>query len=358
MSQRHPTLSFLAALLTLVTAAPLTAADSPAETRAAFLQVLGPQRAPLAVEFSPHPKTDPKTGFSEQTFSFTSGTGQRVPALLVKPTVPTTASAAAPARRPVVIVLHGTGGNKEGQLGLLRELAGDGFIAVAFDAPYHGERAPGAKGVDYTDAILRAYRAPEPHEHPFYYDTVPEIMRLIDHLVTRDDVDPARIGGIGFSKGGTELYLAAAVDPRLIAVVPCIGVQSFRWAMENDSWHSRIGTIQAAFDAAAKDAGVAPDAKFLKTFYERTNPGIVDRFDGPAMVPLIAPRALLVINGDSDPRTPQPGLKLCINATRAVYHAARADDKFTFLLQPNTAHKVNPDSIVTARQWFVKQLKP
>lgn len=353
MNRRRPSLAILAFLL--VSAVRL-AADTPAETRAAFLKLVDRPRVPLLSKSmpAPPPSGGDKTALHEIAFSFAADPGALVPALIVKPVAPT------PARRPVVIVLHGTGGNKEGQLGLLRELAGDGFFAVAFDAPFHGARttAGKAKGVDYTDAILRAYRAEEPHDHPFYYDTVHEVMRLIDHLVLRDDVDPARIGGIGFSKGGTELYLAAAIDPRLVAVVPCIGVQSFRWAMENDSWQSRIGTIQAAFDAAAKDAGVAPDAAFLRRFYARTNPGIVDRFDGPVMVPLIAPRALLVINGDSDPRTPQPGLKLCIDATRAAYHAAGADDKFTFLLQPKTAHKVNPESVVTARQWLVKQLKP
>jgi dienelactone hydrolase len=353
MCQRHPSLALFAFLL--VSAIRIVAADSPAETRAAFLKLIERPRVPLAVEITPTPFALPpgaQPAFLEYGFSYASEAGQRVPALLIKP-------AARPSeRRPVVIVLHGTGGNKEGQLPLLRELAAMGFLAVAFDAPYHGARTTKAKGLDYTDAILRAYRSEEPHDHPFYYDTVRDLMRLVDYLVTREDVDPARIGGIGLSKGGTELYLAAAVDPRLAAVVPCIGVQSFRWALENDSWHSRIGTIQEAFDAAAKDAGVAPDAAFLKRFYARTNPGIVDRFDGPAMVPLIAPRALLVVNGDSDPRTPQPGLKLCIDAIRAAYRTAGADDKFTFLLQPHTAHKVNPETMVTAREWLARQLRP
>ena len=38
------------------------------------------------------------------------------------------------------------------------------------------------------------------------------MLRLLDHLGTRPDVDPARIGVIGNSKGGTEAYLAAAAD--------------------------------------------------------------------------------------------------------------------------------------------------
>ena len=104
--------------------------------------------------------------------------------------------------------------------------------------------------------------------------------------------------------------------------MPCIGVQSFRWALDNNCWQGRVGTIQAAFDAAAKDAGVAkPDAKFVKNFYARVVPGIDGEFDGPKMLPLIAPRPLLVINGDSDEHTPLPGVEECVAAAKQAYVA-------------------------------------
>ena len=106
-------------------------------------------------------------------------------------------------RRPVVVALHGTGGNKESQLTLLKELAGLGFIGVAIDGRYHGERARVGKGsAEYNEAILRAYR--NGREHPFLYDTVWDVLRLIDYLETRADVDTERVGLIGFSKGGME----------------------------------------------------------------------------------------------------------------------------------------------------------
>ncbi len=328
----------------------LVAGDSPAATRAAFLTLIASPPVPLAPEVSPGTETD---GLVQIGISYAADADQRVPAILVKP------AAAPAARRPVVISLHGTGGNKEGQVTLLRQFATAGFIAVAIDGRYHGARAKTPKTTaDYTDALLRAYRAEEPHEHPFYYDTVRDVMRLIDYLVTRDDVDPARIGVIGFSKGGTEAYLAAAADPRIAATVACIGVQSFRWALENNSWQSRIGTIQAAVDTAAHDAGVPVDAAFIRRFYARVVPGITDRFDGPAMLPLIAPRPLLAINGELDPRTPPPGLELCAAAGRAAYAAAGAGENFTLTVQPNTGHKVNPESLVAARAWLAQHLKP
>ena len=336
------------AALSLIIAGGLDAAAG--DSRAAFLKLIDRPRVELAATTAAPVSRD---GLTEIAFAFATEAGQRVPGILVK-------TSASEGRRPVVIALHGTGGNKEGQRPLLAELAGDGFVAVAIDGRYHGERTQAgkaAKSAEYVDAILRAFRTGQ--EHPFFFDTAWDVMRLIDYLQTRDDVDPARIGVIGFSKGGIETYLAAAIDPRIAVAVPCIGVQSFRWAIENDAWQSRIGTVQAAFNAAAKDRGVEkPGADFVRTFYDRVAPGIHGEFDGPAMLPLIAPRPLLSINGEVDPRTPMPGLKLCADSARAAYRAAGAEDSFVLHIQPNTGHKVLPESVVMARQWFVRWLKP
>jgi len=315
-------------------------------TRAEFLHLIDRPRVPLAPAESPAAAE----GVEEIRFSYAADANQRVPGILLR------ASPAPSRRRPVVIALHGTGGNKEGQLPLLRRLAGLGFIAIAIDGRYHGERAGGSGRAAYNDAILRAWRTG--HEHPFLYDTVWDILRLLDYLETRADVDAARIGAIGFSKGGMELYLAAAIDPRIRVAVPCIGVQSFRWALDHDSWHSRIGTIQAAVNGAARDEGAQVDAAFIQRFYDRVVPGVDGRFDGPAMLPLIAPRPLLTINGDSDPRTPRPGLDLCLDAASRAYAHAGASDRFRTVIEPDTAHKVTPAALDTALEWFQRWLRP
>jgi len=350
-----PPLPRLAAGFALAFLGAAAALAAPAgDTRAAFLRLLDRPRVPLAATVQPAVAAD---GLSEQAFSYAADGRNRVPGLLLKSTTATPTAA----RRPVVINLHGTGGSKEGQRKLLQELARAGFIAVAIDGRHHGERAPGgkaAKSTAYVDAIRRAWFEPG-REYPFFFDTAWDVMRLIDWLVTRADVDPRRIGTWGFSKGGIEAYLAAAADPRIYATVSCIGVQSFRWALEHDSWQSRIGTVQAAFDTAAKEAGVsAPDAAFVRAFYDRVAPGIYGDFDGPAMLPLIAPRPFLAINGEIDARTPLPGLQLCADAARAAYRARGAEAAFTLVVQPATGHKVNPDSMKLAQAWLVQQLKP
>ncbi len=317
-------------------------------TRVAFLKLIDRPRVPLEPVVKELGEID---GLAQTHFTFVADAEQRVPGTLLK-------QSKSAGRRPVVIALHGTGGNKESQLPLLKELAGLGFIGVAIDGRYHGERTRAGKGsVEYNDAILRAYRIGK--EHPFLYDTVWDVLRLIDYLETRADVDAKRIGLIGFSKGGMETYLASAVDQRVAVAVPCIGVQSFRWALENNAWKSRVETFQAALNSAAKDAGVAEiDADFVRKFYDRVVPGIYKEFDGPEMLPLIASRPLLVINGDSDLRTPMPGVMECAKHTRQAYANARAEEMFQLLIQEKTGHAVTPAARQTAIAWFVKWLKP
>jgi hypothetical protein len=139
------------------------------------------------------------------------------------------------------------------------------------------------------------------------------------------------------------------VDPRIAVAVPCLGVQSFRWALAHNDWQAHIGTIQPAFDMIAKDAGKAtPDAAFVKIFYNRVV---------PEMLPLIAPRPLLVIGSDSEKNCPLPVVMEWVNTAQAVYRADHVADHFRVIIQKNTGHQVLPDSERAAIDWLVNWLK-
>jgi dienelactone hydrolase len=320
-----------------------------ASLRADFLQLLERPRVPLAPSA---PVQSVENGYAREGLSVASEAAERVPLVIVR-------REGAAGRRPVVIGLHGTGGSKDSMRSLLERYAAAGFVGVAMDARHHGERAVPIPGLSnpYESAMLRAYRTGE--GRPYLYDTVWDVMRLVDYLVTRADVDPSRIGVIGNSKGGTEAYLAAAADPRIAAVIPLIGVQSFGWSLRHASgWEARVWTFRAAVEAAAADTGEAVNSAFVRKFYDRITPGLRDRFDGPAMLPLIAPRALLVINGDSDPRSPLGGVKEAVAAAEAAYAAANARDRFSFLLQTDAAHEVTAAAHDAALQWMTRWLSP
>jgi dienelactone hydrolase len=326
----------------------LTAARAlAADPRADFLKLIDRGRVPLDAK----QEADASVADGSQIrFSFAAEADQRVPGILIKP-------AGATGRRPVVIVLHGTGGTAQGMLPLMKKFVARGMTAVAIDGRHHGARTPAGKGsAAYNDAIVKAWKNPG-SAHPFFFDTVWDVMRLVDYLQTRDDIDASHIGLIGISKGGIETYLSAAVDPRIAAAVPCIGVQSFAWALDNDKWQPRIGTIKPAFDAIAKLAGVEkPDTAFVRAFYAKVSPGIDGEFDAPSMLPLIAPRPLMTINGEIDDRTPPPGLKLCTDAALQAYRAAGAEDRLKVVIEPRTGHKVTSESEIMAVDFLAQWL--
>src|SRR5437762_4251359 len=105
--------------------------DQIANTRQAFLKLIDRPRVPLNASVDKRSVSD---GIVTELISFATQAADRVPTLLVKQD---TVMRAAPA----VIVLHGTGGSKEGMMSRLRALASRGFVAVAIDGRYHGERA-------------------------------------------------------------------------------------------------------------------------------------------------------------------------------------------------------------------------
>jgi hypothetical protein len=312
-----------------------------------FLKLIDRPRVPLAPEVTNLGATD---GLERFHFTFATDSSQRVPGILIKPK--SYPSGAATERRPVVICLHGTAGSKEECVPELQHLADKGFLGVAIDGRYHGERT---KLGSYDDAILRAYRTGQ--EHPFLYDEVWDVMRLIDYLDTWPDVQPAAIGLIGYSKGGMEAYLAAAVDPRIRVVVSGLGVESFGWALDHGGWSARTDSFKPAVKGAARDAGVwFIRASFVRQFYDRVAPGIYSEFDGPSMLPLIAPRPLLAINGALDSKTPRPGVMECIASAKKAYAAAGAADRAQFIIEENIGHSVTAEAEKTALEWLERWL--
>ena len=162
---------------------------------------------------------------------------------------------------------------------------------------------------------------------------------------------------IGFSMGGIETWLAAAVDDRVKVAVPAISVQSFRWSLDNDAWQGRARTIQTAHDAAAKDLG-APrvDARVCRELWNKLIPGMLDPFDCPSMIRLFAGRPLLILNGDRDPNCPLVGAKIAFAAAQDAYRQAGASEKLKILVAPDTGHKVTGEQRQAALDWLAKWL--
>jgi fermentation-respiration switch protein FrsA (DUF1100 family) len=108
-------------------------------------------------------------------------------------------------------------------------------------------------------------------------------------------------------------------------------------------------------------------AETARFAYSRIAPGLADALDGPRTMPLIAPRPLLVLNGELDPRCPLGGLERVVRATRAAYDEAEgggeegdraAASAFHAFARVGAAHECGEEMLATLASWLDATLDP
>jgi cephalosporin-C deacetylase-like acetyl esterase len=113
-------------------------------------------------------------------------------------------------------------------------LAQADFITLAIDPPGQGERLQfideqtGLQRVqwgttEHTYAGMQYYMAGMSIARHFVWDGI----RGVDYLITRPEVDPARIGLTGNSGGGTQSCYLMMAEPRFAAAMPCTFVMDY-----------------------------------------------------------------------------------------------------------------------------------
>lgn len=142
-----------------------------------------------------------------------------------------------------------------------------------------------------------------------------DLVRAVDYLETRPDVDASRIGCFGISIGGTQTWLLAAVDERVKAAVPVVGVASYRAIIEGIRDESIDSTYMSCLDS--------------HTIYYYP-PGLLQVGDQADFLALIAPRPLLILAMSADNCFPQAGVEETSQALRQVYTAMGAGDRFDY----------------------------
>ncbi|XP_057477422.1 uncharacterized protein LOC130765096 [Actinidia eriantha] len=257
-------------------------------------------------------------------------------------------------KRPAVVFLHSTNKCKEWLRPLLEAYASRGYVAVAIDSRYHGERA--SSKTTYRDALVSSWKNGD--TMPFLFDTAWDLIKLADHLTQREDIDPLRIGITGESLGGMHAWFAASADTRYAVAAPIIGVQGFRWAIDHDKWQGRVDSIKAVFEEARIDLGKNEiDKEVVEKVWDRIAPGLASQFDSPYTIPIIAPRPLLILNGEKDPRCPIGGLEIPISRACKAYEEARCLDSFKVIEEPGIGHQMTSLMVKEASDWFDKFLK-
>lgn len=113
---------------------------------------------------------------------------------------------------PAIVTIPGYGGTQQGVM-LSECLRGYAILQVY---PRSQGESEALWKIDGPDKLT--WHSAQP-EGAYYQGAYADVIRGIDYLVSRDDIDPARIALVGTSQGGGMALAVAALDPRVKAVV-------------------------------------------------------------------------------------------------------------------------------------------
>jgi dienelactone hydrolase len=220
-----------------------------------------PEPCPLEPEIL---GTLPRDGYAIERLTFSSRPGVRVTANLYRPDP-------VRGRYPAVLSVHGHWSwarmdpHVQPRCITLAKL---GYVVLCVDAFGAGERAIEPGPGTYHGALVGASLWPV--GTPLIGLQVYDNRRAVDYLVSRLEVDPARLAITGASGGGNQTLYAGATDERLAAVIPVCG----------------IGTYKAYLSAACCVCEV--------------NTGGITYATTGDLLAMVAPRALLVVSATRD----------------------------------------------------------
>ena len=203
MSTRSIVAIVIAMFAAIDPAFPADKAEPAGQTKAPFRSdhaaLLAPEEKPM----------DGGEKFTKLLVTFNGIAGDRVPGHLY---LPKTSSG----RRSAVLVQHGIGDKKRATyiVATCERLAALGVIALAIDAPNRGDRAAKDQpGISFLNPAS---------VQKWFQQHCGDYSRALDYLATRADVDPERLGYVGFSWGAITGITFAAHDER-VRVMTSIG---------------------------------------------------------------------------------------------------------------------------------------
>ncbi|MCA9417774.1 MAG: hypothetical protein KC917_15965 [Candidatus Omnitrophica bacterium] len=231
------------------------------------------------------------------------------------------------------------------------DLVRRGYVVIAIDMFYWGERRTDFRLVDY----LRGKLEHEPGSPEDVRDhnrlaaqhiealaraihltgnTWPGIMfwddiRTVDYLATRPEVDPDRIACMGLSVGGFRSDYLVALDPRIKVSIPVCWMTAYRDCIPQNVYNT-VGWMKLI-------------------------PGIHKLMDLPDMMALAIPRPLMIIEGRQDGLFPRDGVKHAFEKIAKAYEKAGYGDRFS-PRSYDTPHQFNLEMQADAFDFLEKWL--
>ena len=218
---------------------------------------------------------------------------------------------------------------------MLGSLATKGFVALAWDPVGQGERLQifdedlreSKVGNSTTEHTVVGTQCMLVGDHLARY-TIWDGMRALDYLLSRKEVDPARIGLTGNSGGGTHTAYIAALDDRIQVAAPSCYITS---------WHLMLDTI------GPQDA-------------EQTFPlWLQEGLDYPDYLYAFAPKPYILLSAIRD-FFPIAGARETFAEAEKVYSAIGVREKLG-IFEADDGHGYNKSRRLAAYDWFGRWLK-
>ena len=247
---------------------------------------------------------------------------------------------------PLIFSIPGYGGNKSWNLRLHYGLAQRGLACISFDPLFHGERSD-PRLEQATDPVYGGIYPPETGMDTYFLflqvirQCSLDLQTLLNHFAQDPRLDTQRAGVTGHSMGAYASFLAFAELPALRAAVPMMGIPTFarRWqdlldecALSNPAWAAALQQVEPQ---------TAQRTAFVK------------QIDPADPLPRVAPRALLMMNGDFDSDQPKHYTLEWLRTARAAY--ADSPDRLQWKVYP-VGHVITPEMERDAVKWFVQHL--
>ncbi len=240
--------------------------------------------------------------------------------------------------RPAVVFVHGhsdLGKAYPVYQAVCVDLAANGFVVLAVDPPGQGERFQyfdpekgerivGGCTTEHTYAGLQFTLGGASIGRHFIWD----VMRGVDYLETRPEVDPTCIGLTGNSGGGTQACLLMMSEPRFSASVPCTFVMTLESYMKT---------------------GQAQDS-------EQIVPGcFANGPDHDDYITAMAPKPVLVGAAAYD-YFPIEGAIEAVDRARRIYALYGTEDRVDIAIAP-TRHAYSPHLREACVNWYKRHFR-
>ncbi len=280
----------------------------------------------------------PRSGYTVEKIEFDNGTGATVYGYLLLPD-----NLDAPS--PAVLYHHAHGGQyfigkdeifndritgRPSAMGLLAS----GYIVFAIDAYAFGQRqqqGPAGARESGSETELSLFKQFLWQGSTLWGMMVRDDMLALNYLLSRSEVDAARVGTTGMSLGGSRATWLAALDDRISVAIPVAQMTRYRDFL-------------------------ATGDLFRHGIYYYIPAILRSEMDMEILVALTAPRPQRIIIGDSDPLSPIEGVHTIDEYARHVYALYDASSQFETRIYPGVAHGYTDTMYRDMLAWFAHYL--